>query len=290
MRFASVRFGSVWFSSNRDVNNSKRYGVSDVGGIWEITKFALIDKYDAKISTLSKLIATILSHSFTLAFSHPSFIAHLLSHSYSLSLSLPSSFSFYVCWKCCDAELKRACVRACVCKPIFFHFSFIPIIHIAAYNAHTHTHTPSHTNNFFSPFYAFIVGVMAEREAGRERMACFVSISVCWLFKWKIRRDNWFFVLFACWLCAVRSWLRQWCLLLSFHSNGIVTVLLFYGVNLWRSKQNSKQDAQAFKHFKKCRWRSAWFFDVEFSLFLSVWTRERNRMNNFHFIASIVHS
>lgn len=66
-------------------------------------------------------------------------------------------------------------------------------------------------------------------------MFCYASFSLynseCWLFKWKIRRDNWFFVLFVCLLCvcvfgvyAVVSWLRQCYLPLSFDSMRLLVV------------------------------------------------------------------
>lgn len=119
-------------------------------------------------SRLSKLIATILSHSFTLAFSHPSFIAHLLSRLNSLPFSLSLDLCLLKMLRC----WAQACVRASVCKPIFFHFSFILFTHTSAHNTHTHIsiHTQPH-EQFFSPlFYAFIVGVMegSERESERQ--------------------------------------------------------------------------------------------------------------------------
>lgn len=151
MWFASVRFGFL----DRQVQQNKELH----GGIWEITKFALIDKYDrndehnAKISMLEIDCDHSLSLTDTLTFVHPSFI----------SASTISLHIVYVCWKCCDAGA-HACVCVCV-RPHTHLFPFLThILHRYMYIYTQYTHT--HTNHFFSSplFYALIVGLMETRE------------------------------------------------------------------------------------------------------------------------------
>lgn len=150
--------GLVWCGDGGDGDSDSVFRNSS--SIWEITKFAPIDKYDRNDEHNCQNLD---SQNWLLPFSHS--VLHFLIPYFYLSLTISfiykntHTYIFDVCWKCCDAELMRARVS----PPLPSSHSFPHTFHLYFSLIYTEIF-------FFASLFPFYRAVVFGLVKGRQQM------------------------------------------------------------------------------------------------------------------------